>query len=165
MKRIILHWTAGLYNANQKEKDSYHYLIEYVNNEAEITQGTFTPEDNENCYDGKYAKHTGGGNTGSIGIALCGMKNFVSRNDVGNYPITEKQFQKMIDLIVDLISKYNIKITEETIMTHYEFGKKNPKTTSAHKIDIICLPPFPSIQKDEIGNFIRKNIQIKRKIF
>ena len=44
-------------------------------------------------------------------------------------------------------------------MTHYEFGLKNPKTTSAGKIDIIYLPPYPWVSKDEVGSFIRSKIK------
>ena len=44
-------------------------------------------------------------------------------------------------------------------MTHYEFGLKNPKTTSKGKIDIIYLPPYPTIKKENIGDFIRNKIK------
>ena len=44
-------------------------------------------------------------------------------------------------------------------MTHYEFGLKNPKTTSAGKIDIVYLPPYPQIKKQDIGNFIRNKVE------
>lgn len=40
-------------------------------------------------------------------------------------------------------------------MIHYEFGIANPKTSSGDKIDIIFLPPYPNVAKNEVGNFIR----------
>ena len=70
MKRIIIHWTAGTYQPNNTDFEHYHYL---VNGDGMVINGKFKPEDNLNCNDGKYAAHTGGGNTGSIGIAMCGM--------------------------------------------------------------------------------------------
>lgn len=44
-------------------------------------------------------------------------------------------------------------------MTHYEFGKANPKTSSNGKIDITFLHPFPEIKEDEMGDFIRNKIR------
>ena len=40
-----------------------------------------------------------------------------------------------------------------------EFGLKNPKTTSAGKIDIIYLPPYPWVAKEDVGSFIRTKIK------
>lgn len=68
MKRIIIHWTAGTGSPNSVDKHHYHYLID---SQGKIHNGIFTPEDNLNCYDGRYAAHTGGGNTASIGVAMC----------------------------------------------------------------------------------------------
>jgi hypothetical protein len=44
-------------------------------------------------------------------------------------------------------------------MTHYEFGQKNPKTTSYGKIDIVYLHEYPSLKANEIGDFIRNKIR------
>ena len=63
-KRLIIHWSAGRYYPSEFEKQYYHYLVDV---EGKIYNGKFLPEDNNNCNDGKYAAHTGGGNTGSIG--------------------------------------------------------------------------------------------------
>ena len=62
-------------------------------------------------------------------------------------------------LVAELCKKYDIKITKETVMTHYEFGKKNPKTSSAGKIDIVYLPPYPNIKQNDIGDFIRNKVK------
>ena len=73
MKKIIIHWTAGRYVPNSVDLLHYHFLIDKY---GRINYGIFKPEDNENCYDGKYAQHCGGGNTGCIGVSCCGMFNF-----------------------------------------------------------------------------------------
>ena len=44
-------------------------------------------------------------------------------------------------------------------MTHYEFGKKNPYTTSRGKQDIIYLASNPSLPAGKIGDFIRNKIK------
>ena len=156
MKRIIIHWTAGVGSPNATDFEHYHYLID---SKGVIYNGKFKPEDNENCSDGKYAAHTGGGNTGSIGIALCGMYGFVGVNNVGKYPLTRVQCERIFKLVAELSKKYDIPVTADSIMTHYEFGLKHPNTTSKGKIDITYLPPFPNITKDKIGDFIREKVK------
>ena len=156
MKRIIIHWTAGAYYPTDYEKEHYHFLVD---KEGNVHNGKFKPEDNEVCKVGKYAAHTGGGNTASIGVAICAMAGFKNKKAVGNYPILKKQFESTMELCAKLSIKYIILITPQTVMTHYEFGKKNPKTTSAGKIDIIYIPPYSWVNQDEAGSFIRSKIK------
>ena len=152
MKKIIIHWTAGTNSPNSVDKQHYHYLIDSKGN---VINGTYRPEDNLDCTDGRYAQHTGGGNTGSIGISMCGMYNFSSRTKVGPYPLTKVQVERCFKLVAELSKKYGIPITKENVMTHYEFGNTHPKTTSAGKIDIVYLPCYPNIKQAEVGDFIR----------
>lgn len=157
MKRIIIHWTAGTNTPNNVDKEHYHYLID---GDGNIHAGKYKPEDNENCSDGRYAQHTGGGNTGSIGVSMCGM--FIpAKSDLRQtkFPLTRKQCEACFKLCADLGKKYGIPITAQNIMTHYEFGKSHPQTSSAGKIDIIYLPPYPEQTADKIGDFIRNKIR------
>lgn len=157
MKRIIIHWTAGTNQPNNVDKEHYHYLID---GDGKVYQGKYKPEDNENCSDGRYAQHTGGGNTGSIGVSMCGM--FIpAKSDLRQtkFPLTRKQCEACFKLCADLGKKYGIPITAQNIMTHYEFGKSHPQTSSAGKIDIIYLPPYPEQTADKIGDFIRNKIR------
>ena len=156
MKKIIIHWTAGTGIPNQHEKKCYHYLVDA---KGELHEGIFKPQDNENCYDGKYAKHTAGGNTNAIGFAFCGMRGFVSSSKLGEYPLTKIQCENGFKYIAESCYIHNIKINPESVLTHYEFGLKHPKTESYGKIDIIYLPPYPEVLKKDIGNFIRNKIQ------
>lgn len=157
MKHIIIHWTAGAYKPNATDLAHYHYLID---DEGKVYEGNFKPEDNENCNDGRYAAHTGGGNTGSIGISLCGMCGFVNHKSAGAYPLTKVQCERAFKLIAELSKKYNIQITPQNVMTHYEFGLKHPDTTSAGKIDIVYLPPYPDVEQSKIGDFIRNKARL-----
>lgn len=157
MKRIIIHWTAGTNKPCATDLEHYHYI---VTGTGEVKNGKYKPEDNENCNDGKYAAHTGGGNTSSIGVAMCGMyvpsKVDITRTE---YPLTKVQCERTFKLCADLCKKYNIHITPDTVMTHYEFGKKHPKTSSTGKIDIIYLPPWQEVTPAKIGDFIRNKIK------
>lgn len=161
MKRIIIHWTGGVYEPNTLEFNHYHYL---VNGNGLIFEGKYSPKDNLCCTDGEYAAHTGGGNTGSIGIALCGMLDYKSPDNVGQFPLTKVQCERAFKLIAKLSKRFDIKITTQTVMTHYEFGLKNPNTESAGKIDINYLPPYPWLKPEEVGNFIRNKARWYYKI-
>lgn len=156
MKRIVIHWTAGTNQPNKTDYEHYHYLI---NGDGIIVKGKYEPAENENCQDGKYAAHTGGGNTGSIGVALCGMHGFKNRIAVGNYPLKKKQCETAFKLVAELCKKFNIKISPETVLTHYEFGVNHPNTTSKGKIDIIYLPPYPEVSQAGVGDFIRNKVK------
>lgn len=157
LKRIIIHWTAGTGQPNNTDYQHYHYL---VNKDGVIVEGKHRPQDNENCTDGVYAAHCGGGNTGSIGISMCGMNGYVAGEPLStNYPLTAIQCEACWKKIAELCKLYGIKVTPQTVLTHYEFGQTHPKTTSYGKIDIIYLPPYPWIQKDKIGDFIRTKVR------
>lgn len=156
MNRIIIHWTAGGQVPTSYEKEFYHFLVDCL---GKVILGKFKPEANLICRKGMYAAHTGGGNTGSIGVALCGMANFKNKNDMGDFPITKIQFESAMKLCAQLAKKYNIKITPDNVMTHFEFGQKYPATTSYGKIDIVFLPPYPWVSADDVGSFIRSKIR------
>lgn len=156
MKRIILHWTAGANFPNATDLQHYHFVIDKG---GKVYNGIYKPEDNLNCNDGKYAKHTGGGNTGSIGVAVCGMAGYNGKLASTKYPLTSKQIEKMFSLVAELCKKYNIVVTPDTVMTHYEFGKSHPNTSSAGKIDITILPPYFSVKPQQVGDFIRQKVK------
>ena len=81
IKRIIIYWTAGGWFPNATDKEHYHFLID---KNGKTINGKHKVEDNINCNDGKYAAHCGGGNTGSIGVAMCGMLNFKNSKNIGS---------------------------------------------------------------------------------
>lgn len=153
MKRIIIHWTGGTNQPNTADFEHYHYLI---NGDGLILIGKYRPNDNLDCKDGKYAAHTEMGNTGSIGVALCGMKDYTEGGKT-SYPLTLKQCLASFKLIAQLSKKYSIPITSHTVLTHYEFDCNRGKP--GRKIDIIYLPPFPEVTKSQVGDFIRNRIK------
>ena len=161
MKRIILHWTGGANQPCFTDYNHYHYLI---NKDGLIINGKFPVSANEICKNDSegnplYAAHCGGGNTGSIGVSMCGMYGFKNSKDVGQYPLTKIQCESAFKLIAKLCKDYGLQISPQTVMTHYEFGKAHPNTSSAGKIDIIYLPPYPDVKQADIGNFIRTKIK------
>lgn len=158
--KITFHHTAGTYTANELDCACYHYLIDDKGN---IIKGKYTVLDNANCYDGAYAKHCGGGNTKNIGIAYCANFGLTEAKLTTPYPLTRVQLEAGFKLAAELCVRYKIPIKPENIFTHYEFDQR--KTHPEGKIDIIYLPPFPFIKREEIGNFIRNKVQWYRDHF
>ena len=84
---------------------------------------------------------------------------FKNKTCIGDYPISKLQFEATMKLCAILAQKYSIKVTPENVLTHYEFGQKHTKTTSFGKIDIIFIPPYPWVSKNDAGAFIRSKIR------
>ena len=157
--KICIHWTSGNYRPNMDDLDAYHFLFD---NAGKLYHGDFKPEANfrnlKLATDEQYAKHCGGGNSWAIGVALCGM---TKKGANGNWvnPITHIQAEAMFSFLAKLCIKYGIEVTPETVYTHYEFGLKNPKTSSKGKIDITALPYRPDVPAKQVGNFIRNKVR------
>ena len=134
-KLITTHHTAGTYKPNAVDKAHYHFLIDQY---GVVHKGDFEPEDNLDCKDGKYAPHCGGGNTGNIGVALCGNYGFTTTAKQSLYPLTREQFEACWKLCAELCHQYKLKPSD--VITHAYFGLTHPGTTSAGKIDIIYVP-------------------------
>lgn len=149
LSRIIFHYTASTYTPNDCDKSHYHFIID---GDGKVVKGKYKPEDNLNCKDGNYAKHTGGLNTGSIGIAISAMYS-------KDYPIKRKQVEAACKLAAELCNKYGIRITNKTVLTHAEVGKMLPHSTSAGKIDIINLPCMAVYGMVNVGNVLRNKCQ------
>ena len=138
-KNIVLHWTGGNYSPCSTDIKAYHYVI---NDKGEVQAGIYTPEDNLNCKDGKYAAHCGGGNTGRIGIAICCMRD---RNTLP----TQKQVEAMCNLAAQLCLIYNLKPSD--CITHAEFSPER-------KIDITEIPYKNLKGIKTCANYLRNKI-------
>jgi hypothetical protein len=157
LNKITIHWSAGRNIPNAEELKHYHYMID---SNGLVYKGQYAPEDNINVNDGKYAQHCGGGNTNNIGVAFCGCwvpKGIAVKNT--QFPLTRVQLERGFKLCAELCNKYNIPIDKQHVFTHYEFGLAHPKTSSAGKIDITYMHPFPAENKNTCGDFIRAKIK------
>lgn len=149
LNKITFHWTGGTYVPNAVDLEAYHFLID---GEGRVHKGNHKPEDNLNCKDGNYAKHCGGSNTGNIGIAICAMWNKL------DYPIKRVQVEAACKLAAELCEKYGIRITNRNVLTHAEFGRLYPHTTSGGKIDIQSLPCVAVHGIDSVGDWMRNKV-------
>ena len=154
LNKICLHWTAGSNKPCNIDLKAYHFLVD---SNGKIFPGTHKPEDNINCKDGNYAPHCGGGNTGCIGLSVCGMAGFDLTKKQTKYPLIQKQIEAFCCLAAYLSIKYGILNTEKTIFTHYEFDQK--KTKPDGKIDITYLSYLPNLQIIRVGGYLRNKIE------
>lgn len=146
-KGIILHWTAGNYSPCITDLQHYHFIID---GEGKVYKGVYTPRDNENCSNGKYAAHCGGGNTGRIGISICCRKNT-------NTPPTKLQIEAMCKKAAECCHTYGL--TPDKVQTHAEFGQEHPKTTSYGKIDINSIPYEKLNGVKVCGDYLRNKVK------
>jgi hypothetical protein len=164
VKRIILHWTAGGHKANGVDLRHYHFVIE---GDGTVVTGNQPVGANlriENPSDGStYAAHTRGLNTGSIGIALAGMRGAKERPfSAGPSPITHAQIDALGKLAARLAVQHRIPVTRETILTHAEV-EPTLGVKQRGKWDITWLPGMPAAVIDpiRIGDMLRARITVE----
>jgi N-acetyl-anhydromuramyl-L-alanine amidase AmpD len=145
MKRIILHWTEGRHLANAIDRAHYHFLIEQTANCARIIRGDHTIADNVSTADGRYAAHTRGCNTGSIGLALCGMMNCRETPfSPGPVPFTQEQWDLFCRATAQLCHAYTIPCDDRHVLAHGEV-QKNLGIRQLGKWDPMVLPWEPTL--------------------
>ena len=157
LNKIIIHWTGGHTHPCQEDLEAYHFLVD---GDGLVHPGVYEPEDNIDCYDGKYAQHCGGGNTGAIGVSACGMWKYNSKTHTcedSKDMITHVQMEALYSWVAYLCKKYSIPI--KNVMTHAEFGLTHPKSTSKGKTDINIIPWENLYGVEKVGDYIRNKIQ------
>jgi hypothetical protein len=112
-----------------------------------------------------YAAHTKGFNSGSVGLALCGMRGAVDRRpdegqvgdvDPGPSPITSQQLNVAIALCVQFLTIWGFHPTEDRIFTHYEAEALHGVKQSG-KWDITYIPG-KLFSRRACGPWIRRQI-------
>lgn len=158
MKRIIGHWTGGAGRASALDREHYHRLAEF---DGTIVFGNETIADNIVTSDGDYAAHTLRLNTGSIGVACCGMAGAIeSPFSAGDHPIREEQFNAFCKLIAELCLEYSIPVTPQTVLFHSEV-EPNLGVQQRGKWDINRLPWDPSIRGARaVGDYMRRRVNL-----
>jgi hypothetical protein len=156
MKRIILHWTAGASKASDVDKDHYHILVE---GDGTLVRGRKTIKDNVSTSDGVYAAHTKDLNTGSIGVALCGMAGAIeSPFYAGTAPINKNQWSVGAHVFADLCNEYGIPISKTTTLSHGRV-QANLGVAQSGKWDICKLPWNTTVSGESCDELFREEIR------
>lgn len=118
LARVIVHWTAGAGFASAEDRDSYHVLVDRV---GHLHRGEPAITDNLNTAEGDYAAHVRGLNSGSIGLALCGMAGAHERPFApGRFPLTKVQWNRALIAAAALCRRYGIAPNERGLLMHCE---------------------------------------------
>lgn len=158
MQRIIMHWTAGANFPSPECFEAYHYLIDRV---GHVHRGDHPVTDNLSTADGDYAAHTRGLNTGSIGLALCGMAGANEKPFApGRFPLTRPQWNAAIIAAADLCRRYRIEPNERGLLMHCEVERVF-QIKQANKWDISRLPFERGDAYDELtpGQEMRERVK------
>jgi len=156
VKHIVIHWTAGGHTANSKDKASYHFLVE---GDGKVVRGDHSVTDNIVTGDNKYAAHTLGLNTNTIGVSMCSMAGAKeSPLDYGSAPFTEVQWNTLAKVVAQLCERYNVKLTNKTVLSHAEVqGTLGVK--QKNKWDITVIPFIPTVKgATAVGNLFRQKV-------
>lgn len=158
MTRIIAHWTGGGGRASVDDRAHYHRLVEY---DGTVVHGAEAIEDNIVTSDGDYAAHTLRLNTGSIGVAMCGMRGAKEHPfDAGPSPLTEEQFNSFCQMIAGLCLEYGIPVTPQTVLTHAEV-QPTLGVVQRGKWDIARLPWKIDVRGARaVGDYMRYRIRM-----
>jgi len=165
MKRIILHWTEGWREPNAVDLEHYHFLIaENRLSVARVARGDHSVADNVSTADDDYAAHTRGLNTGSIGVALCGMVGCEERpRKPGKNPYSQAQYNLMVKAVAQLCEFYKIPVTPQTVLAHGEvqavLGVKQ-----AGKWDPMYFPWAPLVDGKTVMDRMRAEIKLELEV-
>ncbi|MEM9341596.1 MAG: peptidoglycan-binding protein [Pseudomonadota bacterium] len=152
MKRIILHWTGGAHNPSASDKKHYHILID---GDGELHRGTHAITANVPPLR-RYAAHTRGSNSNSIGLALCAMGGDARERPFkpGPFPITRVQWETMAQVVAELCLRYGIAVTRSTVLGHGEV-QANLGITQNGKWDPMVVEWDPGRSYQEVGDSFR----------
>ncbi len=157
VRRLVLHWTAGAHIASEEDREHYHFLVE---GDGDILRGAFSvTAQHPPLVEGRYAAHTRGANSNTIGVSLCCMAGATERPfSAGRAPMTRVQWDRGMMLVALLCKRYGLPVTSQTVLTHAEVQptlgiKQNGKW------DITRLAFDPSIQGHKaVGDRMRATI-------
>lgn len=146
--RVVVHWTAGAYKPSEYDRRHYHFLID---GHGRAVLGARRP--------GEYLPHTRMLNTGSVGLALCGMGGARERPFyAGAWPITHLQWERAAQAAAEIIAAYDLALTERTCLFHSEVWRVY-RRPQIGKWDINALPFEPGLTPAEVHAQFRRKVR------
>ena len=156
MARVILHWTAGAHTASANDKEHYHVLVE---GDGTVVYGTHPIDANARPAREPRASHTRDLNTGSIGVAVCCMKDAKEQPfSPGPFPMTIQEWQVAAEVVAELCAKYNIAVTPRTVLAHGDV-QATLKVPQLQKWDPLVLPWTPLVPRQQVMEQFRAAVQ------
>jgi hypothetical protein len=156
MARVIVHWTAGTYKASALDREHYHILIE---GDGTVVYGVHGIDANGKPVREPRASHTRNCNTGSIGVAVCCMKDAREKPfSAGSFPMTIAQWQTMAEVVGELCAHYRIPVTPRTVLAHGEV-QAVLKIEQLQKWDPLVQPWLHDLPRQQVMDEFRAAVQ------
>lgn len=174
VERVVTHWTAGGYAPAMADLSHYHFLIapmqpgEPTSRSVRIFKGKFGIRDNDparhnggRLVSGRYAAHTKGLNSNSVGVAVCCMRGAVygeGKTD-GNAPLTPLLWEALQWVTAELAHFYNLPhpLPYNACLTHGEVEQRLHIKQNG-KWDVTRLPWDRRLSKDEVCSQFRVGV-------
>lgn len=159
INRVVWHWAVTGYNITSHAKKAYHFLVD---GNGKVHNGDFPVSANAAgaaLVSGRYAPHTRGLNSGSIGNSVLGMSGATEVPfTTGPFPMKENQIEALLQLTASQVKQYNIDVTPRTVLSHAEV-QPTLGVKQSGKWDYMWLPGF-SLPKNsvEVGNILRERL-------
>jgi hypothetical protein len=150
-QRIILHWTGGSYTPNATDLRHYHYL---VRGDGQIVPAMPVERNMVSPAAPDRANHTRNLNTGSVGVAFCGMAGAKEKGPYGNFPLKRGQVIAGCTFVAELLDAWRMPCTVDTVFTHSE-AQRIHGVAQAGKWDIDVFPWSPHLTPRECGSMLR----------
>lgn len=121
MNRIVGHHSAGGYSVSAADRAHYHRIVDGDGKAHSGDHPISANAPGRSLLSGRYAAHTRGLNTGSIGVAMAAMKD-ATWSAPRSCPFFPKavQISAFVREIADLALEFSIPVTRKTILTHAE---------------------------------------------
>lgn len=153
---LVLHWTGGGHRANSVDLGAYHLVVE---GDGRVKLGRWSIAANMRRVSGSaYAMHTGGFNSYRVGISAAGMMGYEGPDDVGPYPLTQVQVERMAEVAGALCALWGLNPLDPAhLCTHREVWTLHGVrgTRNHQKRDIEHLPFRPELGVGEVGDYLR----------
>lgn len=171
-RRVILHWTGGRRSSTSYERTWYNLLLEEREDDAprwvpgvpvdrNMARIIGTPPAHRDPMRG-YAAHTGGFNSFSIGVAVCGMADAwdyrpTGQVDPGLYPITRAQVEELVRGLAVLLQAYGLEPVKEQLFDHWEAEHLHGVRQRRGVWDLQWLPGL-DLNRGDFGFWIRERV-------
>lgn len=158
--KATLHWDV---TRGQITADSMKHYNHLVDRSGRSELGVFSPEDQiPPLVRGKYAAHTRGNNSYNISVVACAMYGAQWTPDLdqlGEYPITEIQFEECCKALAVYAEEYDIPVERGRIDTHAEV-EMNRGVDQNGKWDITVLVLADRTIKGAraVGDYMRERV-------
>jgi hypothetical protein len=150
---FVLHWTGGRHLANSVDRAAYNVLVELTHEGPRLIEGTHGLVANLRLplASGAYAMHTGGANSGRIGLAFCGEGH-------PDHRLTEAQVLAGLDFAAACCLEWGLNpLDPKRLCSHFEMWTIHGIRGAQNHVkpDIRRLPWLPHLSEAETGGWLR----------